>query len=63
MALPQTQPKVLPLAQERRRHQRRPVRPLVAPVAGNAGERVIAYVDHLGRLKAKSRALSTTASP
>src|SRR3974390_2337456 len=26
---------------------------LVAPVAGNPGERVIAYVDHLGRLEGK----------
>jgi hypothetical protein len=26
---------------------------LIAPVAGNPGERVIAYVDHLGRLEGK----------
>ena len=26
---------------------------LIAPVPGNAGERVIAYVDHLGRLEGK----------
>jgi len=71
-------PRVLPLAQERRRHQRVKVNllgrymladrrefpcqvidmspggmALVAPVAGNPGERVIAYVDHLGRLEGK----------
>ncbi len=69
---------MLPLAQERRRHQRVKVNllgrymladrrefrcqvvnmspggaALVAPVAGNPGERVIAYVDHLGRLEGK----------
>src|SRR3569832_2172005 len=68
-------PRILPLAQERRRHQRVKVNllgrymladrrefpcqvvdmspggmALVAPVTGNPGERVIAYVDHLGRL-------------
>jgi hypothetical protein len=71
-------PRVLPLAQERRRHQRVKVHllgrymladrrefpcqvidmspggmALVAPVIGSAGERVIAYVDHLGRLEGK----------
>jgi hypothetical protein len=78
-------PKVrsLPLAEERRRHQRVKVNLLgrymltdrrefpcqvvnmspggiaiVAPVSGNPGERVIAYVDHLGRLEGKiARAL------
>jgi len=69
---------VLPLAQERRRHQRVKVNLLgrfmladrleypcqvidmspggmavVAPVVGQPGERVIAYVDHLGRLEGK----------
>ena len=69
-------PKILPLAEERRRHQRVKVNLLgrymlsdrrefpcqvvdmspggmavVAPVAGKPGERVIAYVDHLGRLE------------
>jgi hypothetical protein len=68
----------LPLAQERRRHQRVKVNllgrymladrrefpcqvidmspggmALIAPIAGNPGERVIAYVDHLGRLEGK----------
>ena len=76
MALPLSQPKILPLADERRRHQRVKVNllgrymlsdrneypcqvvnmspggmALVAPVSGNVGERVIAYVDHLGRLE------------
>ncbi len=78
MALPLPKPKILPLAQERRRHQRVKVNllgrymladrrefpcqvvnmspggmALVAPVPGNPGERVIAYVDHLGRLEGK----------
>ena len=78
MALPVTKPKSLPLAEERRRHQRVKVNllgrymladrrefpcqvvnmspggiALVAPVAGNPGERVIAYIDHLGRLEGK----------
>jgi hypothetical protein len=69
---------VLPLAQERRRHQRVKVNLLgrfmladrheypcqvtdmspggmavLAPVVGEPGERVIAYVDHLGRLEGK----------
>jgi hypothetical protein len=69
---------VLPLAEERRRHQRVKVNLLgrymlsdrheypcqvidmspggiamVAPVVGQPGERVIAYVDHLGRLEGK----------
>ncbi len=76
MALPLSQPRILPLADERRRHQRVKVNllgrymladrneypcqvvnmspggmALVAPVRGNVGERVIAYVDHLGRLE------------
>src|SRR5579884_3291607 len=67
---------ILPLAQERRRHQRVKVNllgrymladrreypcqivnmspggmALIAPVIGQPGERVIAYVDHLGRLE------------
>src|SRR5205085_1886433 len=67
---------VLPLNQERRRHQRVRVNllgrymladrrefpcqvinmspggmALIAPISGNVGERVIAYVDHLGRLE------------
>lgn len=78
MAGPLTKPKILPLAQERRRHQRVKVNLLgrymladrrefpcqvidmspggmavVAPVAGNPGERVIAYVDHLGRIEGR----------
>ncbi len=78
MAMPLTKPKFLPLADERRRHQRVKVNLLgrymltdyrefpcqvidmspggmavVAPVAGVPGERVIAYVDHLGRLEGK----------
>ena len=78
MALPLTKPKVLPLAEERRRFQRVKVNllgrymledrrefpcqvinmspggmALVAPVIGRPGERVIAYVDHLGRLEGK----------
>ena len=78
MALPQPKPRLLPHAEERRRHQRVRVNllgrymladrrefpcqvinmspggmALIAPVAGNVGERVIAYVDHLGRLEGK----------
>ena len=78
MALPLTKPKILPLADERRRFQRVKVNllgrymledrrefpcqvinmspggmALVAPVIGMPGERVIAYVDHLGRLEGK----------
>jgi hypothetical protein len=78
MALPLTKPKILPLAEERRRHQRVKVNLLgrymladrrefpcqvidmspggmavIAPVSGNPGDRVIAYVDHLGRLEGK----------
>jgi hypothetical protein len=78
MALPQTKPVILPLTEERRRHQRVKVNllgrymladrrefpcqvtdmspggmALVAPIAGQTGERVIAYVDHLGRLEGK----------
>jgi hypothetical protein len=70
--------RVLPLAEERRRHQRVKVNllgrymledrrefpcqvinmspggmALIAPVSGFPGERVIAYVDHLGRLEGK----------
>ncbi len=76
MALPLTQPRIMPRAEERRRHQRVKVDLLgrymladrrefpcqvtnmspggmavIAPVAGAPGERVIAYVDHLGRLE------------
>ncbi len=76
MALPLTKPRILPLAQERRRFQRVKVNllgrymlsdrrefpcqvinispggmALVAPVVGTPGERVIAYIDHLGRLE------------
>src|SRR5690349_15009139 len=84
MALPLTKPVILPLAEERRRHQRVKVNllgrymlpdrrefpcqvvdmspggmALQAQVAGNPGERVIAYVDHLGRLEGKiARVLS-----
>ena len=78
MPLALTTPKFLPLADERRRHQRVKVNLLgrymladrrefpcqvidmspggmaiVAPVMGTPGERVIAYVDHLGRLEGK----------
>ncbi len=78
MAIPLTKPRILPLAEERRRHQRVKVNllgrymladrrefpcqvinmspggmALIAPVAGEPGERVIAYVDHLGRLEGK----------
>jgi hypothetical protein len=70
--------KLLPLAEERRKHQRVTVNLLgrymlndrrefpcqvinmspggmamIAPVTGNPGERVIAYIDHLGRLEGK----------
>jgi hypothetical protein len=76
MAMLQAKPNKLPLADERRRHQRVRVNllgrymladrrefpcqvinmspggmALIAPVCGNPGERVIAYVDHLGRLE------------
>jgi hypothetical protein len=95
MALPLTKPKILPLAQERRRFQRVKVHllgrymlegrreflcqvvnmspgamALVAPMAGRPGERVIAYVDHLGRLEGKTArtidngfAMTISASP
>ena len=78
MATAAAQPKILPLAQERRTHQRVKVNLLgrymladrreypcqvinmspggillMAPVAGAVGDRVIAYVDHLGRLEGK----------
>jgi hypothetical protein len=78
MAAPMIKPRIVPLAEERRRHQRVKVNLLgrymladrrefpcqvidmspggmavVAPVVGNPGERVIAYVDHLGRLEGK----------
>src|SRR5579872_540649 len=76
MGLLLTKPRILPLANERRRHQRVRVNllgrymladrrefpcqiidmspggmALIAPVSGRPGERVIAYVDHLGRLE------------
>ena len=76
MALLLTKPRILPLAEERRRFQRVRVNllgrymladrrefpcqvtdmspggmALIAPVRGEVGERVIAYVDHLGRLE------------
>ena len=78
MATAAAQPRILPLAQERRKHQRVKVNLLgrymlvdrreypcqvvnmspggilmMAPVAGEVGDRVIAYVDHLGRLEGK----------
>lgn len=78
MAFAATKPKFLPLAEERRRHQRVKVNLLgrymlpdrrefpcqvvnmspggmavLAPVSANPGDRVIAYVDHLGRLEGK----------
>src|SRR6186997_3432721 len=78
MAIAAAQPKILPLAQERRKHQRVKVSLLgrymladrreypcqvvnmspggillMAPVAGELDDRVIAYVDHLGRLEGK----------
>jgi len=78
MAIASTKPKFLPLAEERRRHQRVTVSLLgrymladrrefpcqvtnmspggmavIAPISGHPGERVIAYVDHLGRLEGK----------
>jgi hypothetical protein len=76
MSFSQRKALILPLSQERRRHQRVRVNllgrymlpdrreypcqvsnmspggmALIAPVAGNPGERVIAYVDHVGRLE------------
>jgi PilZ domain len=76
MALLKTKTAMLPLADERRRHQRVRVNLLgrymlpdrrefpcqvtdmspggmavIAPVSGETGERVIAYVDHVGRLE------------
>jgi hypothetical protein len=76
VALPQTQPKLLALTDERRRFQRVRVNllgrymladrrefpcqvadmspggmALIAPVAGAIGERVVAYVDHIGRVE------------
>jgi hypothetical protein len=76
MALPQEKPRILPLAEERRRFQRVRVNllgrymladrreypcqvanmspggmALIAPVNGHEGERVIAYIDHVGRLE------------
>ncbi len=78
MAVPLPKLKPLPLAEERRRHQRVKVNLLgrymlsdrrefpcqvvnmspggiaiAAPVCGEPGERVIAYVDHLGRIEGK----------
>jgi hypothetical protein len=85
MALPQSKAAILPLAQERRRHQRVRVNLLgrymladrrefpcqvtnmspggMAVLARSAevGERVIAYVDHVGRSKGSSPACSRTA--
>jgi hypothetical protein len=74
----QTRPKLLPLAEERRRFQRVRINvlgrymlsdrqeypcqvadmspggmALIVPVSGLEGERVIAYIDHLGRLEGK----------
>jgi len=85
MAMPLPEPRSLPLAEERRRHQRVKVNllgrymmadrrefpcqvinmspggiALVAPVSGDPGERVIAYVDHLGRLEGKIARLLDT---
>src|SRR6476620_5416245 len=76
MALLLTKPRILPLAEERRRFQRVRVNllgrymlsdrrefpcqvldmspggmALIAPVNGRAGERVVAYIDHVGRLE------------
>ena len=76
MALLQSKPTVLPLADERRRFQRVRVNllgrymlqdrrefpcqvvnmspggmALIAPVTGRDGERVVAYIDHVGRLE------------
>jgi len=76
MAFAQKAPHILPLAKERRRHQRVRVNllgrymlqdrrefpcqvsnmspggmALIAPIVGSVGERVIAYVDHIGRLE------------
>jgi hypothetical protein len=76
MAIPQKKVVILPLSEERRRHQRVRVNLLgrymlqdrrefpcqvanmspggmavIAPVIGREGERVIAYVDHVGRLE------------
>jgi len=78
MAMPSTKPKIPPLAEERRRHQRVRVNLLgrymledrrefpcqvidmspgglaiLAPISGNPGERVVAYIDHIGRLEGK----------
>ena len=83
--MPLPKPRSLPLAEERRRHQRVKVNllgrymladrrefpcqvvnmspggiALVAPVSGDPGERVIAYVDHLGRLEGKIARLLDT---
>ena len=82
MALPLTKPVILPLAEERRRHQRVKVNllgryrladrrefpcqvvdmspggmALIAPIAVQPGERVIAYVDHSAGLRERSRVL------
>jgi hypothetical protein len=76
MAISSAKLKLLPLAEERRKHQRVTVNllgrymlsdrrefpcqvtnmspggmALIAPVGGSRGERVIAYIDHLGRLE------------
>ena len=80
--------KPLPIAEERRRHQRVKISvlgrymlenrreypcqavnmspggiALVAPVVGNPGERVVAYLDHIGASRARSCARCRTASP
>src|ERR1017187_8948107 len=85
MAVPLTKTRSLPLAEERRRHQRVKVNllgrymladrrefpcqvvnmspggiALVAPGFGDPGGRVIAYVDHLGRLEGKIARLLDT---
>jgi hypothetical protein len=78
MATSSAKLKLLPLAEERRKHQRVTVNllgrymlsdrrefpcqvinmspggmALIAPVCGNPGDRVVAYVDHLGRLEGR----------
>jgi hypothetical protein len=76
MAASQTLPRLLPVSEERRRHQRVQINLLgrymledrrefpcqvinmspggiamITPVSGREGERVVAYIDHLGRLE------------
>ncbi len=36
---------------------------LISPVIGEVGERVVAYLDHIGRVEGRSRAKSMAASP